>query len=463
MPPKKAAPDLISLSTINEDGSRRFLHPVEARGRFTFWRRVVAMLIIGVFIALPLIKINGYPAVLFDLAERRFHLFGLTFVSRDFWLGFFLVSGLAFSLFFVTSLLGRIWCGWTCPYTVWLEHVFRRVERWIEGDASKQQKLDDSSWNSEKILKRGFKHLVFVLLAFLIVTVFVSYFVPLKDLFGVPGKHVKAFGVIVFLSAALYFCFSWFREQFCVILCPYGRIQSALSDDNTMVIGYDGNRGEPRGKPRDPNTGDCVNCRKCVDVCPTGIDIRNGLQMECIGCAACIDACDQVMERLKRPRGLIRYSSYNALKGDKTHWFRPRIAIYLVMMAIGAGAFAFSLSRVHPVEFTVTRMQGMPFYESDGTVRNQYQITLENKRNQTSRFTLDAEGAPADVQLSGFDTNGVEIDAQGEQSYPFIVIVPNESYTGTFPLTLTVTAEPGGTTISRTIDFLGPLLKKNKP
>ncbi|MEZ5305299.1 MAG: cytochrome c oxidase accessory protein CcoG, partial [Verrucomicrobiales bacterium] len=403
--PQKRKPNLDSVTTINDDGSRLFLHPADVSGRFTFFRRVFGALLLLIYVSLPWIYINGNPAVFLDVAERRFHLFGLTFLAKDLYLSFFVISGLGFTLFYVTALFGRLWCGWACPYTVFLEHVFRRIERWIEGDAPARRKLDAAPWTPQKIAKRVAKHAAFFLCATLIAHIFLSYFVSLKALYGFmhesPFNHLGAFGVVAFLSIVLYFCFSWFREQFCIILCPYGRIQSALTDEHTVVIGYDGKRGEPRGKASNPDAGDCIDCHRCVNVCPTGIDIRNGLQLECIGCAACIDACDDVMAKLKRPKGLIRYDSETALEGGKTRWLRPRVFLYTFFLAAGAVAMMFAVNSIHSTQATLTRMRGQPHYVTAEGVRNQYNLFLETKLNEETEFTVKVADAPKGLQVSG--------------------------------------------------------------
>jgi cytochrome c oxidase accessory protein FixG len=460
--PAKAAkkPNLVSVTTINEDGSRFMLHPADVRGRFTFARRIFGLALILVYVALPWIRIGGFPALFFDLVERRFHIFGLTFVAQDLWLGFFLISGVGFGLFYLTSLFGRLWCGWACPYTVFLDHIFRRIERWIDGDAAQRRKLDRAPWTGGKIARRILKQTLFLLAAATIAHIFLSYFVSLPRLYAYmkesPLAHAQAFGVVLFLTAALYFCFAWFREQFCVILCPYGRIQSALTDDNTAIIGYDAKRGEPRGKANDGDAGDCVSCNRCVQVCPTGIDIRNGLQLECIGCAACVDACDDIMAKLKRPKGLIRYDSMNGLAGGKTRWIRPRIIFYTIMMAAGLAALSFSLTKVHDVNMTVTRMRsGMPYFFTEESVGNHLIVRAITKRNVPTSFHIEIVGAPEGVTTSGLGEDLV-VSGQGEEEHPFIITVPKAKYSGRFTFTVRSTSEPGGTIIERKIDFVGP-------
>ncbi|MFZ4764223.1 MAG: cytochrome c oxidase accessory protein CcoG [Roseimicrobium sp.] len=453
-------PNLVSVTTISADGSRNFLHPADVSGPFTRWRRVAALVLLGVYVLLPWIPVNGFPAVFLDVAERHFHFFGLTLATQDLWLGFFLVSGLAFGLFYVTSLFGRVWCGWTCPYTVFLEHLYRRVERWIEGDAAARRKLDDAPWSLAKVMKRGTKHAVFILLSAAIAHVFLSYFVSIKQLYvwmqGPPSQHLFSFGVVLFLTLALYFAFSWFREQFCIILCPYGRLQSALTDDNTITIGYDKTRGEPRGKVGTQGAGDCINCQRCVQVCPTGIDIRNGLQLECIGCAACVDACDAIMTKVGRPKGLVRYGSLNQLNGGKTRLLRPRTVAYTVLAMLGLVAFGLSLSTVKSVRVLAKRMPGAPFFTGEGVVRNQFTFHVINKSHKPASFRLELTSAPAAMKLMGAES-AVEVPPLTEVDRPIIVTIAERDYTGKVPITFTLRElRERGASITQRMEFLGP-------
>ncbi|MBL9131073.1 MAG: cytochrome c oxidase accessory protein CcoG [Verrucomicrobiaceae bacterium] len=460
------APNLVSLGSINEDGSKRTLHPADVSGKFTRWRRFVALALLMVYIALPWIQVNGFPAVFLDVLNRRFHFFGLTLAVQDLWVGFFLVTGLGFSLFYVTALFGRVWCGWTCPYTVFLEHIYRRIERMIDGDASARRKLDAAPWNATKITKRVVKHALYIATSLVIAHIFLSYFVSLERLYDMmkhsPKAHMISFGVMVFLTAGLYGAFSWFREQFCVIMCPYGRMQSALSDDHTVIIGYDKKRGEPRGKAGTTGAGDCVNCTRCVQVCPTGIDIRNGLQLECIGCAACVDACDSIMLKLGRKPGLVRYSSLVAFDGGKTKFVRPRIIFYTGLLFLGAAVFAFSASRIEPLRANVLRMQGSPYYVSSGMLRNQFLVRLINKRNEPRTFTLAMKGdLPAGLVAAGADAP-VTIAAQGEELKPLMITMPETGFKGSFKLSITVTdTKDGKTYATKAFEFTGPDARLN--
>ena len=448
-----------SVTTIRQDGSRLNLHPADVRGRFVNARRLVAVLLIAIYIALPWIKVGGHPAVFLDIAARRFHLFGFTLNLGDIWYLFFAITGLGVLIFFVTALLGRVWCGWTCPQTVFLDFVFRRVERWLEGNSSARRKLDATPWTDpQKILRRGAKILAFLFLSALIAHVFLAYFVSLPALYGMmrvsPLEHWSSF---VFVSAAtlvLFFNFFWFREQLCLIICPYGRFQSALIDDDSLVVGYDARRGEPRGKPRDSSAGDCVDCHRCVQVCPTGIDIRQGLQMECISCSACIDACDAVMTQLKRPRGLIRYDSMRALNGGKTRFLRPRVLVYGVLMLVGATVATVALSRYAPAGLMITRLPGDPYTLVDSGVLNRFKVRLTNKSDAPLTFSAALENAPASARIQGFES--VTLAPQEEQVLQLLVEQSKSGYTGSFQFRIHFRSADGQIDISDAASFVGP-------
>ena len=459
---KTNAPTLDSLSTIHADGSRKFVHPSDVQGPFTRWRRVAALVLLVIYIALPWIPVNGFPAVFLDVQERRFHFFGLILATQDLWIGFFLVTGLAFSLFYITSLFGRVWCGWTCPYTVFMEQLYRRVERWIDGDGTARRQLEDAPWTASKIIKRVVKHTLFIVISAAIAHIFLSYFVSIRALYEMmhesPAHHAKAFGVVAFLTGALYFSFSWFREQFCIILCPYGRLQSALTDDNSVVIGYDKKRGEPRGKGTlEKPAGDCVDCRRCVQVCPTGIDIRNGMQLECIGCAACVDACDDIMHKLKRPPGLVRYDSYKGLNSGKTKFIRPRTIFYTFILLVWASGFAAAVSRISPLRASVVRMGGASFYVDNGVIRNQFQLRIINKRNATSTYKMELVGdVPKSLTVIGMDQT-IELGPMEEDQKTLVLTLPRADYQKRYKFTVKVVdTVRGDFSETRVMEYLGP-------
>ncbi len=467
-------PSLESVTTIGTDGSRTFLFPADVHGAYTRFRKVTAILLIAFYLVLPWIDVGGYPAVFLDIAQRRFHLFGWTFAAQDLWLTFFLITGLGFSLFFITALLGRIWCGYACPHTVFLDHVYRRIERWIDGDAVARRALAAAPVGPVKLAKRTLKHALYILVSLAITHLFLAYFVSLKELWDMmqdqPVEHWSAFLFVFIFAGILYFNFAWFREQLCIVICPYGRLQSALIDDHSLVIGYDAKRGEPRmtvteakrlkeqnaGLPAvgSAKAGDCVACNRCVQVCPTGIDIRQGLQLECVGCTACIDACDEVMTRLDRPRGLIRYDSQHAFGGGKTRWFRPRTLFYGFLLAVGAAVAGWAMSTIRPAALGVTRMTGAPYFVDAGTVRNQFLVRLINKRTEPVSFKVEVKAGDA-VHQVGL-TEPVTVPPLGEEVRPLIVQIARSDYAGPFKFKLEVEDTRDTVELGREVEFLGP-------
>lgn len=464
MKPKR--PSIDSVTSINEDGSRYFIHPADVSGFWTRWRRLSAWLLIGVFIALPTVQIGGHPAVFLDVLGRKFHLFGLTLMFQDLWLLFFLITGVGFTLFLITAIVGRIWCGWGCPQTVFLDHVFRRIERIIDGDAMARRKLEDAPWTLGKGFRRVLKHGIFFVLAAAIAHLFLSYFVSLPTLWTMmhqaPTENWKLFVFVFGLTGVMYFDFAWFREQFCIVLCPYGRLQSALIDDNSIVIGYDEKRGEPRGKAG-TTTGDCIDCRRCVQVCPTGIDIRQGLQLECIACEACIDACDEVMVRLHRPKGLIRHDSLNALAGKVTRFLRPRLVLYCFFALAGASVFLWATQQVKPVILSVVRMQGAPYIRDAGVIRNNLYLRLANKRSGAHEYRIEIDSPVAGVVSTGATTHPIKLEGGQEIQEPLIVTVPDGEFRGVFDLTIRVVGESGLVESERKMPFLGPFREGGQP
>lgn len=447
------------VTTINDDGSRYFLHPADVHGFYARLRRFGGLALIAVYLLLPWIPVGGYPAVFLDLVERRFHFFGYTLAAQDAWLLFFGLTGVGFGLFFITALLGRLWCGYACPQTVFLDHVYRRIERMIDGDAPARRQLDLAPLTANKVARRVLKHALYALVSLAITHLFLAYFVSIPQVWhmmgAAPAEHWAAFLFVFIAAGALYFNFAWFREQLCIVICPYGRMQSALSDDHTMTIGYDTQRGEPRGKLGTPNAGACLDCNRCVQVCPTGIDIRHGLQLECIGCAACIDACDEVMTKVKRPTGLIRYDSLVSFRGGQTKWVRPRTILYGVLLVVGIAVATFAFSTVKPASFMVMRLGGAAYFVDRDDVRNQFMVRLLNKRSEPTTFLVSLRDLPPGVKQNGL-TAPVTVDALAEQVSPLVLVIDRKDYVGPFKATLVVEDAAQAFTLTRVIEFLGP-------
>ncbi len=408
------APATNPVSSIRPDGRRVAVHPIDVRGRFMRARRIVFAVLIALYVAAPLVHIGGHPAIHLDVAARRFFLFGLTFNAQDFWIVLFLMTALGFGLLLLTAWHGRAWCGWACPQTVFLEALYRPIERLIDGPRSRRLKLRGAPWTLGRLGRAVAKHALYLALSLLLSHVALSLFLSAADLAAMvregPRNHMVPFMWSLGVTGALYFNFAWFREQLCVVLCPYGRLQSVLHDRDSVVIGYDVTRGEPRGpmrrapQPTAAPTGDCIDCKKCVYACPTGIDIRNGLQMECIACAQCIDVCDDVMTRVGRPKGLIRFASLNQLDGKPRRLWRPRLVLYLGLTLVATGALTLSLVGRTSFEANVVRPPGVPWLLEAGRVRNQLEIHLVNKNPTAARFHLAASsGIAAEILLGQTD------------------------------------------------------------
>jgi cytochrome c oxidase accessory protein FixG len=396
------APELPSAS-LPSDGRHRAIQPADVRGRFHRARLAVFAFLIAVWAALPWIRVRGNPAVFVDVERRRFFLFGVTFNSQDTWLLFFLLTGIGFGLFYATMVAGRVWCGWACPQTVFLEGVFRPIERWIEGPRERRMRRNAGPRTAEAMARKGAAHAFYLLAAVVIAHIFLSYFasIPatLRMVRARPAEHAEAFAWVVAMTGVFYANFAFFREQLCVVICPYGRLQSAMLDSQSLVVGYDSRRGEPRGKKGAAGAGDCVDCKRCVVVCPTGIDIRNGVQMECLACTACIDACDEVMGKLGRARGLIRYDSLDGLEGRPRRFVRPRLVVYSALMAIGAVIALAATRKRSDFESTLLRLPGAPYTVDAEQVTNALQIHLVNKRNQTATYHVRVtHGGDEDVR-----------------------------------------------------------------
>jgi cytochrome c oxidase accessory protein FixG len=391
----------VAESSLYTDGTRKRIEPAPVHGRFDRARHVVFSALVAIWVLLPVIPMNGHPALFLDIEHRSFFVLGGTFTPTDFWLVFFLATGVGFGLVYATAALGRVWCGWACPQTVFTEVFFRPIDRLTK---------KKSKW---------LRHVLYLATSAIVAHVFIAYFVSLGALWrmmlGAPSAHPEAFVWMLALTGAFYGNFAFFREQLCVVLCPYGRLQSVLLDDDSLVIAYDEKRGEPRGK-KGKTTGDCVDCRRCVVVCPTGIDIRNGLQMDCIACTACIDACDEVMDKLERPRGLIAYKRGRIV--------RLRMVLYTVLLAIGAVVFFFATRTRTTFDATLLRQPGAPFTrDASGEVRNGFVVHVVNKSGSPKTYVLEPE--PFEGSHYVVPIERAEIAALSDRRIPIFVSAPS--------------------------------------
>lgn len=383
--------------------AHRKLYPREVSGKYARLRIVSVLALLGLYYGMPWVQWDGRQAVLFDLPARKFYVFGLTFFPQDFFLLTWLLIIAALSLFFFTALAGRLWCGYSCPQTVWTE-AFVWMEQLAEGNRSRRMKLDKGPWSAEKLLRKTCKQLLWIAFAGFTGFTFVGFFVPIHELAaGIAAAHLSGWEYfwIAFYGVATYGNAGFLREQVCLYMCPYARFQSAMFDRNTLIISYDEARGEPRGARsrgaanRPAGRGDCIDCTLCVQACPTGIDIRNGLQYECIACAACIDACDAVMDKVGSPRGLVRYSTQGEMDGNARRILRPRIIAYAGGLLLLTAGFAYAIAHRVPLDVDVLRDRNTLYRElDDGRVENVFSIRIINKDQHAHVFRVSAQGLP---------------------------------------------------------------------
>lgn len=382
-----------SIGTINEEGKRAWVYPKKPVGKFYKYRKYVSYVLLTFLIVAPFVKINGNQFLLFNVLERRFNILGFPFWPQDFYLFvIMMIIGVVFIIFF-TAAFGRIFCGWICPQTIFMEMVFRRVEYWIDGDRGAQIRLDKQAWNAEKIRKRVLKWFIFFVISFIIANVFLAYFIGsdrlIQYVFEGPLDHISTLISLLIFTAVFYFIFAWFREQVCIIACPYGRLQGVLLDNKSIIVAYDHKRGEKeegrakfrKNEDREASgKGDCIDCFQCVQVCPTGIDIRNGTQLECINCTACIDACDSIMEAVNLPKGLIRYASEENIEKKAPFSFTPRLKGYTAVLIILIGVLTGLLFLRSDVEANVLRLPGQLYeHKENNMISNVFTYKLLNK------------------------------------------------------------------------------------
>ena len=452
------------IATVNEDGSRKWIYPKKPAGKYFTKRKIVSYILLVLLFGAPHVYINGHQSLLFNIIERKFVILGKVFWPQDLYLfAIALIVGVVFIILF-TIIYGRIFCGWVCPQTIFMEMVFRRIEYWIEGDWTHQRKLNAGPWNFEKIRKKVSKHVIFWLISFLIANTFLAYIIGSEELWKIQtspiGEHAGGLIAILLFTFVFYFVFTLLREQVCTTICPYGRLQSVLLDENSLVVAYDHKRGEERAKFKksedrtSTGKGDCIDCYQCVNVCPTGIDIRNGTQLECVNCTACIDACDHIMDNVGLERGLIGFLSEKGITtGVKFQWTRRVVSYTLLLISMLIVLTILLLTR-KDFSTTILRQRGSTYQiTNDGKISNIFEINLTNKTQKDYTVTLKLEHSDAEIDLVVED---LVLKSEDYLKERFIMKLPIDKVT-TGKEIITVIVYGNGREIDRVdTKFIGP-------
>ncbi len=453
-----------SIATVDKEGKRVWVYPKKPSGRFHNYRIIVTIVLLGILFAGPFLRIGGQPFLMLNFFERKFVILGKVFWPQDFiLLALLLITFFVFIILF-TVIFGRIWCGWACPQTLFMEMVFRKIEYWIEGDANQQRKLNKGPWNAEKMRKKGLKHLIFFLISLLIAHTVMAYLIGTEEVKEIisqpPSAHLTGFIGLMAFTAVFYWVFAYFREQACVAVCPYGRLQGVLLDKKSIVIMYDWLRGEPRGKLKkgeaQPHLGDCIDCKLCVHACPTGIDIRNGTQLECVNCTACIDACDEVMVKVNKPKGLIRYASHESITENKQQLFNTRVKAYSVVLLILVSVLSVALLTRSEVETTIVKVPGQLFQrQPEGRISNLLNIQFVNKTARDMSMRLEVSGAEG-AEISHVGQGSMTVPANSLEEGVFFISIPEEELSG-MQTDLVIKIYGNGELIEeKPVKFLGP-------
>ncbi len=450
------------IAAVEKNSNDRiWIYPKLIKGKLYRYRNLLSYVLLATLFIAPFLKLNGEQLVLLDVLERKFVIFGILFMPQDFYL--FVLALLSFMVFIVlfTAIFGRVWCGWACPQTIFMEMVFRKIEYWIEGDARHQKELNSAPMSSVKFGKKAVKHFLFGLISFLIANVFLAYIISSETLIKIitepVQQHVSGFIAILIFTAVFYLVFARIRELVCTVICPYGRLQEVLLDRKTLVVAYDYLRGEPRGhlqKAESSSAGDCVDCGLCVQVCPTGIDIRQGTQMECINCTACIDACDMVMEKTHRPLRLIGFKSEEEISDGKTFRFSKRVYAYAVILVLLFGTLTTLLLKRSDIGATILRASGTLYQlREDGTVSNLYNAELINKTSGPIKFTI----AMPDKQTTIQYINQINKIKRGESVKLTFFLIRPQRYINEYKSGISLGIISGGKVISKAkTTFIAP-------
>ena len=411
----------------NERGGRKWIYAKKPSGKWFNRRTIVSYILLLFWVGVPFIRVNGNPLILLDIAHRKFIIFGAIFWAQDtFILALLMLSFVLFVVLFTVT-FGRLWCGWTCPQTIFLEMVFRKIEYLIEGDYRERHKLDNSPWTTKKIFKKTLKHGIFILISIAMTNTFLMWFIGSDrwiEMIQEPiSQNISGFLVMLLVSAFFYWVYSFFREQICTMVCPYGRMQGVLLDSKSIAVTYDYVRGEPRGGHGD---GDCTDCKQCISVCPTGIDIRNGSQLECINCTACIDQCNKIMHVTGKPPGLIRYASEAQIKGQQNSIWNARNRAYSVVLLLIFSFFVYTLLSRPVLETTILRTPGLLYQEQESTLSNVYNIKIVNKTHDKLPLELRVISHDGKIQMAG---NEIILKDQNMYESTFILFLPKSEVT----------------------------------
>jgi len=456
-----------SIATVDEKGKRVWIYPKKPSGLYHKWRIAVTVLLLSILFAGPFLKINGQPFLLLNIFERKFVILGQAFWPQDFFLlAIVLITFFVFVILF-TVVFGRVWCGWMCPQTLFMEMVFRKIEYWIEGDSGAQRRLNKQPWDATKIFKKTSKHIIFLLISILIAHTVMAYLIGVDNTADIvsrpPSENLAGFLGLVGFTGIFYFVYAKFREQACIAVCPYGRLQGVLLTKESLVVAYDWLRGEPRGhikkeSPAKVEHGDCIDCKLCVHVCPTGIDIRNGTQLECVNCTACIDACDDVMVKIGRPKGLIRYASYNSIKDGILQIVNGRVIGYSVVLLVLLSVLSFALITRSDVEATMLKVPGTLYQREPGFITNLYNVEFVNKTFGELTLEMKVESPPT-AQLKKVDSNAIIIPAEGFVKGVYFIRIPDKDITNARTVVVLGVYHNNKKIETVKVKFIGPVVK----
>lgn len=452
-----------TIATVDEEGKRIWIYPKKPSGTYHRWRIAVTVFLLALLFGGPFLTLNGQPLLLLNFFERRFVIFGQAFWPQDFFLlAVVLITFFVFIILF-TVVFGRVWCGWMCPQTLFMEMVFRKIEYWIEGDANQQRKLSKQPWDKEKIFKKVSKHTLFIIISVIIAHTVMAYLIGIDRTWEIlnqpPSENLAGFIGLIAFTGIFYGIYAKFREQACIAVCPYGRLQGVLLSRDSIVIAYDWLRGEPRGhlkKNQVQTTGDCIDCKLCVHVCPTGIDIRNGTQMECVNCTACIDACDDVMVKIGKPKGLIRFASYNSIKDGISKIITGRVIGYSFVLLALLGILSFALITRSDVETTVLKVPGTLYQREPGYITNLYNVEFVNKTFTDRELTIRVE-SPASAEIRKVDGQAIMVPAEGFVKSVYFIRIPETDVTHARTVVKLGIYHNGEKIESVKVKFIGPV------